>query len=79
MASQMTVNIKKLDGKKTPFNFAPDTKVKQVKEVLAEKTGIFAEAIRLIFQGSPMKDDQTLKDHNVKAGNVIHMILQLRG
>lgn len=75
----MQVYIKKLDGKKSPFSFEPTTTIRRVKEVLAEKTGIFAEAIRLIFQGSPMKDDKTLEESKVKAGNVIHMILQLRG
>ena len=51
----------------------------QVKEILAEKTGIFAETIRLIYQGSPMKDDKTLEEHKVQGNHVIHMIMQLRG
>eukprot|EP00467_Chlorarachnion_reptans_P010509 CAMPEP_0114496182 /NCGR_PEP_ID=MMETSP0109-20121206/5629_1 /TAXON_ID=29199 /ORGANISM="Chlorarachnion reptans, Strain CCCM449" /LENGTH=75 /DNA_ID=CAMNT_0001673429 /DNA_START=326 /DNA_END=553 /DNA_ORIENTATION=+ len=75
----MQIYIKKLDGKKSPFNFEPSTTIKRVKEVLAEKTGIFPEAIRLIFQGTPMKDDKTLEASKVKASCVIHMILQLRG
>lgn len=47
--------------------------------MLAEKTGIYKEMIRLIFHGSPMVDNQTLADHKVVAGAVIHMILQMRG
>eukprot|EP00466_Bigelowiella_natans_P007474 jgi/Bigna1/56023/estExt_Genewise1Plus.C_800043 len=75
----MQVFIKKLDGKKTPFSLEPSTKVEQVKDILQESTGILKEAIRLIFQGSPMRDDRTLEESKVKAGHTIHMILQLRG
>jgi len=50
-----------------------------VKQMLAEKAGIKKEQVRLIFKGQPMADDKTLSDHKVEAGNVIHMILQMRG
>jgi len=75
----MQIIIKKLDGQKKPFNFEPEDTVLKVKEVLAEKTGVNKEQIRLIFQGSPMVDNQTLTQQKVKAGDVIHMIMQLRG
>jgi len=75
----MQIIIKKLDGQKKPFNFEPEDTVLKVKEVLAEKTGVNKEQIRLIFQGSPMVDNQTLTAQKVKAGDVIHMIMQLRG
>lgn len=75
----MQVTIKTLDGQKKPFNLEPDDTVAKVKEMLAEKTGIYKEMIRLIFHGSPMTDDKSLKDHKVTAGTVIHMIMQMRG
>ena len=75
----MLVTIKTLDGQKKPFNLEENDTVAKVKEMLAEKTGIYKEMIRLIFQGSPMPDDKTLKQLNVTAGSVIHMIMQMRG
>ncbi len=75
----MLITIKTLDGQKKPFNLEENDTVAKVKEMLAEKTGIYKEMIRLIFQGSPMPDDKTLKQLNVNAGSVIHMIMQMRG
>lgn len=75
----MQIIIKTLDGQKKPFNLEPSDTVGKVKEMLAEKTGIYKEMIRLIFHGSPMTDDKTLEDSKVQAGNVIHMIMQMRG
>jgi len=75
----MQIIIKTLDGQKKPFNFEPEDTVAKVKEVLAEKTGIFKEMIRLIFHGTPMVDEHTLAQAKVQGGNVIHMIMQLRG
>ena len=68
-----------VDGRKQPFNLESSDTVRKVKDMLAEKTGIYAEMIRLIYHGSPMVDDKTLAEHNVVAGNVIHMIMQMRG
>ncbi len=75
----MQIIIKTLDGQKKPFNVDPEDKVSKLKEMLAEKTGIYKEMIRLIFQGSPMQDDKSIAEQRVEAGNVIHMIMQLRG
>jgi ubiquitin-like protein Nedd8 len=75
----MQIQIKTLDGEKRNFNFEKEHKFSHVKDILAEKTGVFKEMIRLIYNGIPMKDDATLEEANVVAGAVIHMIMQLRG
>ncbi len=75
----MQITIKTLDGQKKPFTFEAEDTVAKVKEVLAEKTGIYKEMIRLIFHGTPMNDEFTLGASKVVAGSVIHMIMQLRG
>ena len=128
----MQINIKKLDGQKEEFSLEPSDSVMKVKEMLAEKTGVHKDQIRLIFKGKPMLDDkvtpllterhhttphhnqstrtatahrvtmtasysppfvlcpslvlslaaclvQTLDEQDVKAGNTVHMIMQMRG
>jgi hypothetical protein len=75
----MQVLIKKLDGQKQQFDLEPSQSIADVKEMLAEKCGIFKEMIRLIFKGQPMTDEKSLQDHNVQAGEIIHMIMQMRG
>lgn len=74
----MLVKVKKLDGQKDEFQFDENDTVASVKEQLAEKCGIPAAQIRLIHQGAPMVDSNTLKQHKVVAGSMLHMIVQLR-
>lgn len=47
--------------------------------MLAEKTGVHKDQIRLVFKGKPMLDDKTLDEQGVKAGSIVHMIMQMRG
>jgi len=75
----MRVLIKKLDGQKEPINVEETDSVGKVKEMLSEKAGVDKAQIRLILRGQPMVDAQTLLDAKVKAGDTIHMILQMRG
>ena len=51
----------------------------EVKQMLQESVGVEVPMIRLIFSGRQMNDEQKIKDYNVDAGSVIHMVLQLRG
>jgi hypothetical protein len=37
------------------------------------------EQIRLIHNGKQLNDESTLSAYNLKAGDVVHMVLQLRG
>lgn len=53
----MQISIKKIDGTSEDFNVESSDKVSKLKEVLAEKSGINQEQIRLIYKGQPMKDN----------------------
>jgi len=75
----MQIHIKKLDGQKEEFSLEPSDVVLKVKEMLAEKTGVHKDQIRLIFKGKPMQDDKSLADQQVTAGATVHMIMQMRG
>lgn len=75
----MRILIKKLDGKKAPMNVDNTESISKIKDKLAEKTGIFTEAIRLIFRGRPLDGTKTIQELSINDGDVLHMILQLRG
>jgi hypothetical protein len=53
--------------------------VLEVKQMLQESVGVEVPMIRLIFSGKQLNDEQKIKDANIAAGSVIHMVLQLRG
>ena len=68
-----------LQGRVIFANFEPENTVEQVKQFLVEKIGVPSEQIRLIKGGKQMPDESRLQDLDVKAGDIIHQVLQLRG
>ena len=74
----MQIFVKTLTGKKQPMNVELSNTVLQLKQALQEKEGISIEQIRLIYGGKQLNDDSSLSEYNLKAGAVIHMVLQLR-
>ena len=71
--------IKTLTGRKQAYDFESTNEVLMIKEALQEKEGIMKDQIRLIFAGKQLADEKQLGDYNIKAGETIHMVLQLRG
>jgi uncharacterized ubiquitin-like protein YukD len=78
-SARMQIWMKTLTGRKSPFNFKNYVKVLDVKNALQEKESIQVDQIRLIFSGKQLADDKALEYYGVAAGDVIHMVLQLRG
>ena len=53
-----------------PFGFG------QLKEIVAEKFGATLEQVCLIFAGKILKDQDTLKMHNLKDGLTVHLVIK---
>lgn len=54
-------------------------KASTLRECLAERHGTCAAQVRLIVRGHPLVDDYSLERNGVKAGDTVHMIIQMRG
>lgn len=48
----------------------------QFKESVATKFKADIEQMRLIFAGKILKDNETLKDHKVKDGSTVHLVIK---
>ena len=75
----MLFGIQTLAGVKQSFNFEPTDTILQIKQALQEKEGIDVPMIRLIYGGKNLADDTTIAQANMKAGDTMHMLLQLKG
>lgn len=53
-----------------------DTLVSSFKEILAPNFDAAPERLLLIFAGKVMKDQMTLKQHNVQNGFTIHLVIK---
>jgi hypothetical protein len=70
---------KGLDGKKRRINTVSWITVGELRQHFSKASGICLEQVRLIFRGSSLPDEKTLYQCRVERGNVIHLILQMRG
>ncbi|KZS07264.1 ubiquilin-1 isoform X1 [Daphnia magna] len=53
-----------------------EASVKELKEIVAEKFGATSEQVCLIFAGKILKDQETLKGHNLKDGLTVHLVIK---
>jgi ubiquitin-like protein Nedd8 len=74
-----TIKVKTLTGKEIEIDIEPTDTVDRIKERVEEKEGIPPVQQRLIFGGKQMADDKTAKDYNIRGGDVLHLVLALRG
>ena len=71
--------VKTLTGKTIVLMFTSTNMIKKVKAQIESKEGIPPDQQRLIFEGRQLKDSMTLSHYNIQGGNVLHLVLKLRG
>ncbi|KAL0205669.1 hypothetical protein P9112_000976 [Eukaryota sp. TZLM1-RC] len=75
----MNLLVKTLTGAQLSLTVEDSDTIQFVKQRIQEKEGIHPSQQRIIFGGTPLRDDQTLKDANIKPGDCVHLVLALRG
>jgi len=77
--SSETKNIKltlKTPKEKKDVEVSEEASIKELKEIVAEKFGATFEQVCLIFAGKILKDQDTLKMHNLKDGLTVHLVIK---
>ncbi|XP_050101688.1 ubiquilin-1 [Anopheles aquasalis] len=72
---KITITVKTPKEKKT-IEIAEDAEIKDVKAIVAEKFATSPELVCLIFAGKIMKDNDTLKTHNIKDGLSVYLVIK---
>jgi len=74
----MLIQVKTLTGRKINLDLKEDNLIKDIKMELMEKEGIDVAQIRLICKGKQLNDTMRI-DTEINSGDIIHMVLSLRG
>ncbi|CAD7087359.1 unnamed protein product [Hermetia illucens] len=74
-AKKITLTVKTPKEKRT-IEVDEDAEVKDFKLLVAEKFEVEPELLCLIFAGKIMKDNDTLKSHNIKDGLTVHLVIK---
>ncbi|XP_014285132.1 ubiquilin-1 [Halyomorpha halys] len=72
---KINITVKTTKDKKT-LEVDEDTSIKDFKEVISKEFNAEIPQICLIFAGKIMKDNETLAQHNVKDGVVVHLVIR---
>ncbi|OJT15509.1 Ubiquitin-like protein 1 [Trametes pubescens] len=75
----MMIKVKTLTGKEIELDIDPEDPVSRIKEKVEEQSGVPPPQQRLIYAGRQMADDKVVKEFNISAGAVLHLVLALRG
>ncbi|CAG8636409.1 24922_t:CDS:2 [Cetraspora pellucida] len=75
----MLIKVKTLTGKEIEIDIEHDDTVARVKERVEEKEGIPPAQQRLIHGGKQLTDEKTVREAGIKPGEVLHLVLALRG
>lgn len=75
----MFITVKTLTGHKLSFEVDETTTFGTLKELISTKEGIEVPQIRMIFGGHMVNDLQKVCESGIKPGDIIHLVLSLRG
>ncbi|TMW60730.1 hypothetical protein Poli38472_000772 [Pythium oligandrum] len=70
------LKIRTLDQKTYPITIGSDASVLQLKEVVAQETGVLLPRQRLIFRGKVLKDDQSISTYALEDEHVLHLVVR---
>ncbi|XP_066158605.1 ubiquilin-1 [Euwallacea fornicatus] len=72
---KITIHVK-TPKEKESFEVEEDLGIKEFKDLIAPKFSVEPEQLCLIFAGKIMKDADNLKNHNIKDGLTIHLVVR---
>lgn len=70
----ITFSVKSSNDTKYTVSLPPITPVTELKNKLAELSGVPADRQRLIYSGRVMKDEETLATYKIQSGHTVHMV-----
>lgn len=76
--SLMDIRVNVLDGNSLHLSLPDNTSVKQLMELLREKTGIEEDCQVILYMGRVLEQDKLLSEYNVHSGVCIQLVRHQR-
>ena len=73
------ITVRTLTEKQLPIEVWDDLTIFDLKLIVESIEEIPVDDQRMVFQGKQMEDEKTIKNYNIKKGDIIFLVLRLRG
>lgn len=77
--SSLVVCVQTPTGEKTWFKLNRFATAGKLMEAACNRSGYPSGAVRFLFDGSRLEDNRTLADYRMESGDVIDVLLEMRG
>lgn len=78
-AKPFQIFVKNYDGKTYTLDIQITNTIREIKNLMEDKTGIPSTEQRLIYQGKQLEDARTIQDQKIEKERTLHLNLRLRG
>lgn len=75
----MKIVIQTISGINRSIEVEQTSTIRSVKDQLFSIEGIAPDQQRILYKGSILQDTATIESSHIEEGNVLHMVLMLRG
>ena len=75
----MKIQVYTVAGRHHDLTVEPTDTILSLKDQIHLLEGISVEQLRLLFQGANLSNDSTFESLNIKDGDTIHMVIDIRG
>lgn len=70
----LNINCRLLTGQEVKVTVPGDTKIGEIKELIADECYLTPENQKLIFKGQMLEDGRNISSYNVSSGSTIHVV-----
>jgi len=75
----MKIGVKTMAGTQYNFDLEDTDKIDSLKKKVQQKVALDPQQQRLVFKGKILPDDKTPSELGLKSGDVVQLILALKG
>ncbi len=68
------IKTKTMDGKIEEYKISPDMPIPEFKRIVAERSGVPLDRLRLIYRARVLEEDKKISDYITEDDHIVHLM-----